>query len=124
MSLTEFGQRLQIIGIQRGMTLKEMADGIGVTSSHLSALEHGKRKISEQRIRSISKSLGLTNDESARLRASAYRSNGEVRISLAGLTLNTEDLVVAFASGYERLGFRDQQEIMKMLERAVEGKSC
>ena len=41
--MTPFGDRMRKLRAERGITLKEMADGLGVSSAYLSALEHGKR---------------------------------------------------------------------------------
>ena len=41
--MTPFGERMRKLRAERGVTLKEMAEGIGVSSAYLSALEHGKR---------------------------------------------------------------------------------
>ncbi len=41
--MTPFGVKLREMRAERGVTLKEMAHGIGVSSAYLSALEHGKR---------------------------------------------------------------------------------
>ena len=41
--MTPFGAKLRQMRAERGVTLKQMAAGIGVSSAYLSALEHGKR---------------------------------------------------------------------------------
>ena len=41
--MTPFGQRMRKLRSDRKVTLKQMADAIGVSSAYLSALEHGKR---------------------------------------------------------------------------------
>lgn len=41
--MTPFGARLREMRAERGVTLKEMAQALGVSSAYLSALEHGKR---------------------------------------------------------------------------------
>ena len=41
--MTPFGDRMRKLRSERGITLKEMAEALGVSSAYLSALEHGKR---------------------------------------------------------------------------------
>lgn len=41
--MTPLGSKLREMRAARGVTLKEMAQAIGVSSAYLSALEHGKR---------------------------------------------------------------------------------
>ena len=41
--MTPFGERMRKLRAERGVTLKQMADDIGVSSAYLSALEHGQR---------------------------------------------------------------------------------
>jgi transcriptional regulator with XRE-family HTH domain len=41
--MTPFGEKIRKMRNDRGITLKQMSAGIGVSSAYLSALEHGKR---------------------------------------------------------------------------------
>jgi len=41
--MTPFGEKLRALRAERGITLGEMAEAIGVTPTYLSALEHGRR---------------------------------------------------------------------------------
>ena len=41
--MTPFGERMRKLRTERGVTLKQMAEALGVSSAYLSALEHGKR---------------------------------------------------------------------------------
>ena len=41
--MTPFGERMRKLRAERRVTLKDMAEEIGVSSAYLSALEHGKR---------------------------------------------------------------------------------
>jgi transcriptional regulator with XRE-family HTH domain len=41
--MTPFGQRMRELRQERGVTLKDMANALGVSPAYLSALEHGKR---------------------------------------------------------------------------------
>lgn len=41
--MTPFGEKLRALRAERGISLGEMAEAIGVTPTYLSALEHGRR---------------------------------------------------------------------------------
>ena len=41
--MTPFGDRMRKLRAERNVTLKDMAEALGVSSAYLSALEHGKR---------------------------------------------------------------------------------
>jgi transcriptional regulator with XRE-family HTH domain len=41
--MTPFGARLRALRADRGLTLKDLAEGLQVSTAYLSALEHGKR---------------------------------------------------------------------------------
>lgn len=41
--MTPFGERLRALRAERSLTLKEMAEELGVSPTYLSALEHGRR---------------------------------------------------------------------------------
>ena len=41
--MTPFGERMRKLRAERGVTLQQMAEAIGVSAAYISALEHGKR---------------------------------------------------------------------------------
>jgi transcriptional regulator with XRE-family HTH domain len=41
--MTPFGVRLRQLRAERGISLKQMAEALGVSAAYLSALEHGRR---------------------------------------------------------------------------------
>jgi transcriptional regulator with XRE-family HTH domain len=41
--MTPFGKRMRELRAERHVTLRQMADAVGVSAAYLSALEHGKR---------------------------------------------------------------------------------
>ena len=43
--LTNFGKKLRILRINTGETIVEMSEKLGLSTSYLSSIENGKRKI-------------------------------------------------------------------------------
>ena len=84
--MTPFGQRVRALREARGMTLAQMADGLGVSPAYLSALEHGKRgRPTFTLIQGTIHLLGVIWDEADELVRLADLSHPRVTIDTAGL---------------------------------------
>lgn len=57
--MSDLGRRIRTERERAGLTLQQVADAIGVSKSHLSLLESGKRSISEAHLRRIESALGV-----------------------------------------------------------------
>ena len=98
--LTEFGRCNRKIRIDHGAILADMAKALNVTSSYLSAVEHGKRKMPEGWVQLIVKEYKLTDEESKELREAAERSRKEIAIPL-GVSKVRDNLALSFARVFE-----------------------
>ena len=66
--MTPFGARLRALRADRGVTLKELAEGLQVSAAYLSALEHGKRGApSAGLVHQVNEYFGLIWDEADEL---------------------------------------------------------
>ena len=84
--MTPFGQRVRTLREARGMTLAQMAEGLGVSPAYLSALEHGKRgRPTFTLIQGTIHLLGVIWDEADELVRLADLSHPRVVIDTAGL---------------------------------------
>lgn len=84
--MTPFGQRVRALREARGMTLVQMAEGLGVSPAYLSALEHGKRgRPTFTLIQGTIHLLGVIWDEADELVRLADLSHPRVTIDTAGL---------------------------------------
>ncbi len=68
-ALTDFGKTLRKLRIDHDVNLKNMADGLGVTSAFLSGVETGRKAINPGLINKISEILNLSDAESLELNA-------------------------------------------------------
>lgn len=50
MKLTPFGEAVRILRMKLGLSLKEMADFMGISSSHLSGIEYGEKRLSQKHV--------------------------------------------------------------------------
>lgn len=91
--MTPFGRRVRELRERRGITLAQMADGLGVTPAYLSALEHGKRGqpnfLMLQRIMAY---FNVIWDEAEALRLLAEISDPRVVVDTAGLSPEATEL--------------------------------
>uniref|UniRef100_A0A9E7ZU02 Helix-turn-helix domain-containing protein n=1 Tax=Bosea sp. NBC_00436 TaxID=2969620 RepID=A0A9E7ZU02_9HYPH len=84
--MTPFGQRVRALREARGMSLAQMAEGLGVSPAYLSALEHGKRgRPTFTLIQGAIHLLGVIWDEADELVRLADLSHPRVIIDTAGL---------------------------------------
>ncbi|WP_075214219.1 helix-turn-helix domain-containing protein [Mongoliimonas terrestris] len=84
--MTPFGARMRELRAERQVTLKEMAAALGVSSTYLSALEHGRRgRPSWFLLQRILGYFNLIWDEAEDLQRLADLSHPRVVIDTAGL---------------------------------------
>ncbi len=85
--MTPFGAHLRALRAQRGMTLKEFAAAMQVSSAYVSALEHGHRGVpSIGLVHQVSDVLGLIWEEVDELIRLARLSHPRVTVNTAGLS--------------------------------------
>ncbi|MCL1914982.1 MAG: helix-turn-helix domain-containing protein [Eubacteriaceae bacterium] len=110
--LTAFGKYVRVLRIENGCLLKDMADYLGVTSSYLSAVEMGKRKIPQDWESKIALFFSLDMSQQNSLRKSIQDSLDEVPFNLTNASAEQRELAFAFARKMDRL---DDNEIQAML---------
>lgn len=115
MKLTPFGEAARILRIRLDMSLKEMAEAMDISSSHLSGLEYGEKKLSQKH---IDAALAFFKGKATPADIVNLRNAGEKSKS----TINTESLapdarglVAAFARRLQE-GDQPTPEIMEWLK--------
>ncbi len=85
--MTPFGAHLRALRAERGMTLKQLAAALQVSSAYVSALEHGRRGVpSTGLVHQVCDALGLIWEEADELGRLARLSHPRVVVDTAGLT--------------------------------------
>ncbi len=85
--MTPFGEKIRRLRVERGVTQKDMAQAIGVSSAYLSALEHGKRgRPSWYLIQRIINYFNVIWDDADRIVALAHLSHPRITIDTSGLS--------------------------------------
>jgi HTH-type transcriptional regulator, competence development regulator len=118
MALTPFGKALRKLRIDGDMLLKDMADGIKVTSAFLSAIEAGRKPIPHYLIGRIADWMRLGREDIEALRDAAALSAAKVEITLSGMSsIFDRTLANQLARNFEELDEGQKFEIKRIMER-------
>lgn len=113
--MTPFGAKLRELRKLRGITLKEMAESLEISSAYLSALEHGKRgKPSPMLVRQICTFFTIIWDEAEELERLSRISHPRVAVDTAGLSPRATELANLLA---ERIGDLGEEELKELLKK-------
>jgi transcriptional regulator with XRE-family HTH domain len=116
--MTPFGAKMRELRAARGLQLKDMAHGLGVSSAYLSALEHGKRGRPNRRfVHRICQFLGVIWDDAEELQRLADLSHPRVTLDTAGLSPQATEFANLLA---EKIAELPEDAIERMMAE-VEG---
>ncbi|MFY0516404.1 helix-turn-helix domain-containing protein [Lysinibacillus sp. UGB7] len=94
-TLTKMGKFLRKLRIEKSEYMQDMAKRLGVTTSYISAVEHGKRKMPKEWVQLIESSYELTSNEKMELTLTYIVTN------LTSKELSVLELAVAAISKLE-----------------------
>ena len=116
--MTPFGKRLRELRAARSVTMKDMAQAIGVSPAYLSALEHGHRGMPTyyllQRIITYFNIIWDEADEVVRL---ARISHPRISIDTSGLNPKAPELANRLADEIGKLDAATLEEMLATLGR-------
>jgi transcriptional regulator with XRE-family HTH domain len=116
--VTPLGARLRALREERGVTLKQMAAALRVSSAYLSALEHGKRgKPTWLLLQRIITYFNVIWDEAEELQRLAEISDPRVTIDTGGLPPEATELANRLARDIARLSPDDLVALNRELIR-------
>lgn len=113
MKLTSFGRLVRKLRIELDLTLGEMAKEIGISTAYLSAMETGRRPVTEDVVASATKFFKRKGIDAGELRSVVDRQSTEVNV--ARLAADERALVAAFARKVTSLNPEKRGEIEKIL---------
>ncbi len=106
--MTPLGEKLRRLRTERGITLKEMARALNVSSAYLSALEHGKRgKPTWFLLHRIIAFFNVIWDEAEELQRLAEISDPKIRIVTTGMVPEATELSNYLAKEIGKLSTED-----------------
>lgn len=115
--MTPLGERLRELRSQKGVTLKHMADELGVSSAYLSALEHGHRgKPGWLMLQRIIAYFNLIWDDAEDLVALARSSDPRVTVDTSGLSPEATRLANLLAANIADLPPEALESLIEALE--------
>ena len=116
--MTPFGDRMRKLRAERGVTLKEMAEALGVSSAYLSALEHGKRgRPGWHLIQRILAYFNIIWDEADEVVRLARISHPRITIDTSGLNPKATELANRLADEIGKLDAATLDELLGLLGR-------
>jgi transcriptional regulator with XRE-family HTH domain len=102
--MTPFGLKVREFRTKRGLTLKQMAKDLGVTSAYFSALEHGHRgRPGPGLIQQISGYFDLSWDQVEELQELAALSAPRVVVDTAGLSPSATKLANVLSKNIHKM---------------------
>lgn len=118
--MTPLGAKLRALREERGVSLKDMAKALRVSSAYLSALEHGRRgKPTWILLQRIITYFNIIWDEAEDLQRLAELSDPKVSIDTAGLAPEATELANRLAKDIGRLSVEDLTVLKtELLKRA------
>ena len=118
--MTPLGAKMRELRDSRGVTLKEMAKALNVSSAYLSALEHGKRgKPTWILLQRIIHYFNVIWDEAEELQRLAEMSDPKVTIDTGGLSPEATELANRLARDISRLSPEDLSALKAELIKRV-----
>lgn len=121
--MTPLGAKIRALREERGISLKDMAAALNVSSAYLSALEHGRRgKPTGFLLHRIITFFNVIWDEAEELQRLAEISDPKVTIDTGGLVPEATELSNRLASDIGKLSAEDlrflHDEVMRRSSRA------
>ena len=117
--MTPFGVRLRQLRDERGMSLKDMAEALGVSAAYLSALEHGRRgRPTHAMVVAICALLNIIWDEADDLLRLARLSHPRVTVDTAGLSPAATELANLLAERIRKLPPERIERLLELLKSA------
>lgn len=117
---TPYGKAVRKLRVDAGLKMKDMADDLGVKSAYLSAVEAGRKRITEKLLeQTISYFEALPEYEEGQIRNQlaplVSQSQPDCTISLKGKADDDRELVAAFARRFSDLSVDQKDELKSLL---------
>lgn len=114
---TSFGKFARKLRMNNNELLKDMADRLKVTSSYLSAVEHGKKRIPDDWQEELSEIYHLSSEQIDELKLAIIQSANEIEINLRNTTDVQKQVAYSFARRLESLSEDELDKIQEILKK-------
>lgn len=113
--LTSVGKFLRKLRIDKGELLRDMAKKLNVSSSFLSAVENGKKKMPESWLKKLEYLYSLNSDQIDNLKDAILESNDTVELNIEHTSDQNRKLAISFARKFDTLDKNTAKKIFKIL---------
>lgn len=113
--ITPFGKKLRIFRIERGEVLYDMAQKLNLSSSYISSIETGRRKVTEDFIKKLCEAYDLEDDELTSFRGAAEQSAVSVSLEFNNVSNEQKKLALSFAKKFDKLDSDTIKKINKLM---------
>ena len=115
--LSIFGKAVRKLRIDRGDSLKAMAQALDKTSAYISAVETGKKNATDSLVRGIAEYYALTPEQTEALKLAAVESRSEIVIAKDGLNDLQRKVAASLAIRFSSLTDEELNQILKLLNQ-------
>jgi len=121
--LTPFGKAARKLRIEKGLRLLDVAYSLGVTASYVSAVETGRRQVTEEFALRVAHALQLNESESDELVRSAQQTTSGLKINIENLPPAEREVMAAFARriNTEGLNAEDLEKLREIVFKVANG---
>ena len=115
--LSKFGVLIRKYRLDLNKNLGDMAIALSVSTAYLSAVEHGKKKITDDFINNVIIFLGVSGDDAEHVKYVAAISRNEHRIDVSDHSDSTKEAAAMFARsiGGSTLSEEKSRKILEIL---------
>jgi transcriptional regulator with XRE-family HTH domain len=118
--MTPFGAKVRELRQKRGITMKEMAKDLEVSSAYLSALEHGKRgKPGSGFVMQVAGYFNLIWDDAEELKELATLSHPRIVVDTVDRSANATLLANLLSKRISRLDEQTIQDLIARIEETI-----
>lgn len=114
---TRLGDFLRSIRMKANISLRKMANDLGISPAFLSAVENGKKKMPDSWFALVPDTYGLSDGEVNEFKDIAYESFDTVELNIAKASENNKKLAIRFARRFDDIDEKTSEELLELLEK-------
>lgn len=115
MKYTKFGELFRIYRIKNGETLHDAKDFLGVSTSFISAVELGKKKVPRKWLSIISDHYKLNDEERIEFEKAIDETMDSIKVDLSNTDLYQRNLAMVFSRSFDNISEETANEIIDIL---------
>ncbi|MBQ5988365.1 MAG: helix-turn-helix transcriptional regulator [Oscillospiraceae bacterium] len=118
MSYTKYGEFMRILRIKHHEVMGDLANVLGVSLPFLSAVENGKKNVSDEWINKIKQHYKLNDEEVTELSEAIEHSKTQMKLDLKSAAEFKRTAALQFARSFENMDEETAKKIMELLENS------